>query len=54
VVTYRVSDIGVESIRKLVDEVCCATEMCSFADLIVVMCQSGVAKSDVLAYLSVR
>lgn len=54
VVAHRASDIGVESIRKLIDEVCCATEMCGFANLIVVMCQSGVAKSNVLAYLGVR
>jgi hypothetical protein len=46
-------EVGVESIRELVDKLFCTAETGGFANLVVVISQCGVAKSDVLAYLRV-
>jgi len=51
VVFHGAVDVGIESIRELVDEFLCAAEAGSFADLVTVMCEHGITKSDVLAYL---
>jgi hypothetical protein len=48
---YRVVEVGVESVRELVDEVFCAAETGGFADLVVIMCEGGIAKPDVLTHL---
>jgi hypothetical protein len=53
VVAHRVIEVGVESIKELVNKLLCTTKTGSFADLVVIMCQRGISKSDILAYLCV-
>jgi len=54
VVSHRAVDVSAESVRELVDEVFCTTETGSFPDFVIVMCEGGVAKCNVLANLRVR
>lgn len=52
-VAHGAFEVGVKSIKELVNKLFCATETGGFADLVVVMCQRGVAESNVLAYLQI-
>jgi hypothetical protein len=47
-------EVGIESVRELVDEVFCAAETGGFTNLVVIMCKGGVAKSDIVMHLRVR
>jgi hypothetical protein len=52
VVFYGAINVSVESVRELLNKVSCATHLSGFADLVIILCEAGVAKSNVLAYLS--
>jgi hypothetical protein len=53
VVGYGAFEVSVESVREVVNELFYTAKTGSLADLVVITCQCGVAKSDVLAYLRV-
>jgi hypothetical protein len=51
VVSLGSSDVSVESVREVVDELFCAGKTGGFADFVAVICEYRVAKCDVIVYL---